>query len=610
MTLCAAALAATRGRGAATRRRFVVLRAAASMAQLLARRRFARAEVKALRDARVRTAVATLVQTTARGAASRREAAFRRQAGVALRRGARGFVARRLYARLAAARAAQAAADTAAKALQSRRRGAAIALQTWQRQRSARRELQDAVRAVITLQTNGRRSIARTRFLSVRAVIVLQSSGRRILAARAAAEAAAAVRCAVALQRRVRGGGPKRRWRSQRRGALVAQTVARRVAEQRRFHATRKSVVRVQAAARRFLAVPPPVSPVVALAEEAAPPTPPIKPTWPAPAWARRSAPPTPPPSKFTVGVDLGGAARATPLVDLFGAARTTPVVDLLGAGPRTVAVDLARAKIPAPPAPTIEATPPRHAPPPRSPMPEVTPPRHAPVIPPLQLPAIEDDAPSVEVPPPKEVVKAVPAVVKRVRLRPPAAKQVKAVAPRLRKSRKRRTAAGAAAAAAQLLRQLNDLEETVTRAEGAVSEPPTRAVEKSRREPAHRRAWRRAEASLAAGDGEAAVAAVLSVQHARTTARLLARAGPEVFPQLSDATLDALLCEVASLLRGDYRAYALPWVAGAAKAGALNRASGATRSDLTTGLSAAANQGDGDALYASKLLARVELLA
>ena len=198
--------------------------------------------------------------------------------------------------------------------------------------------------------------------------------------------------------------------------------------------------------------------------------------------------------------------------------------------------------------------------------------------------------------------------------MRPPAAKQVvvEAVAPRPRKSRKRRTAAGAAAAAAQLLRQLNDLEETVTRAEGAVSEPPTRAVDEapSRREPAHRRAWRRAEASLAAGDGEAAVAEVLSVQHARTTARLLARAGPEVFPQLSDATLDALLCEVASLLRGDYRAYALPWIAGAAKAGALNSASGATRSDLTTGLSAAANQGDGDALYASKLLARVGLLA
>ena len=53
---------------------------------------------------------------------------------------------------------------------------------------------------------------------------------------------------------------------------------------------------------------------------------------------------------------------------------------------------------------------------------------------------------------------------------------------------------------------------------------------------------------------------------------------------QLSDATLDALLSEVASLLGGDYRAYALPYVAAAAKAGALNRVRAATRAELAAG--------------------------
>ena len=79
---------------------------------------------------------------------------------------------------------------------------------------------------------------------------------------------------------------------------------------------------------------------------------------------------------------------------------------------------------------------------------------------------------------------------------------------------------------------------------------------------------------------------------------------------QLSDATLDALLSEVASLLGGDYRAYALPYVAAAAKAGALNRVHATTRAELAAGLAAAAARGDGDAGYASKLLGRVGLLA
>jgi hypothetical protein len=241
------------------------------------------------------------------------------------------------------------------------------------------------------------------------------------------------------------------------------------------------------------------------------------------------------------------------------------------------------------------------------------------PVVPPLRLPAVEDDAPSVEVPPPKEAVAKprplvvrpkqvkAPLIVKRVRMQPPAAKKAASVAiappPRPRsKSRKRRTAAGAAAAAAQLLRQLNDVEDTLTRAEASASfEPPPPKV------PAYRLAWRESQAYLAAGDGEAAVAAVLAANHDRTTARLLVALGDA---QLSDATLDALLSEVASLLGGDYRAYALPYVAAAAKAGALNRVRATTRAELAAGLASAAARGDGDAGYASKLLGRVGLLA
>jgi hypothetical protein len=189
--------------------------------------------------------------------------------------------------------------------------------------------------------------------------------------------------------------------------------------------------------------------------------------------------------------------------------------------------------------------------------------------------------------------------------MQPPASKKVApvAIAPptRPRKSRKRRTAAGAAAAAAQLLRQLNDVEDTLTRAEGAASAKPPPEV------PAYRLAWRASQAYLAAGDGEAAVAAVLAANHDRTTARLLVALGDA---QLSDATRDALLSEVASLLGGDYRAYALPYVAAAAKAGALNRVRATTRAELAAGLAHAAARGDGDAGYASKLLGRVGLLA
>ena len=105
----------------------------------------------------------------------------------------------------------------------------------------------------------------------------------------------------------------------------------------------------------------------------------------------------------------------------------------------------------------------------------------------------------------------------------------------------------------------------------------------------------------------KAAVAAVLAANHDRTTARLLVALGDV---QLSDATLDALLREVASLLGGDYRAYALPYVAAAVKAGALNRVRATTRAELAAGLASAAARGDGDAGYASKLLGRVGLLA
>ena len=189
----------------------------------------------------------------------------------------------------------------------------------------------------------------------------------------------------------------------------------------------------------------------------------------------------------------------------------------------------------------------------------------------------------------PKEVT--APLIVKRVRMQPPAAKKAAPVAvapPRPRKSRKRRTAAGAAAAAAQLLRQLNDVEDTLTRAEASATfEPPPPKV------PAHRLAWRESQAYLAAGDGEAAVAAVLAANHDRTTARLLVALGDV---QLSDATLDALLGEVASLLGGEYRAYALPFVAGAAKAGALNRVHAATRAELAAGLASAAPATKGSA--------------
>ena len=159
----------------------------------------------------------------------------------------------------------------------------------------------------------------------------------------------------------------------------------------------------------------------------------------------------------------------------------------------------------------------------------------------------------------------------------------------------------GAAAAAAQLLRHLNAVEDTLTRAEGAASAKPPPKV------PAYRLAWRERQAYLAAGDGEAAVAAVLAANHDRTTARLLVALGDV---QLSDATRDALLREVASLLGGDYRAYALPYVAAAAKAGALNRVRATTRAELAAGLASAAARGDGDAGYASKLLGRVGLLA
>merc|ERR1739841_305731 len=190
--------------------------------------------------------------------------------------------------------------------------------------------------------------------------------------------------------------------------------------------------------------------------------------------------------------------------------------------------------------------------------------------------------------------------------MQPPAAMKAASVAiappPRPRKARKRRTAAGAAAAAAQLLRQLNDVEDTLKRAEGAASAPtPPPKV------PAYRLAWRESQAYLAAGDGEAAAAAVLAANHDRTTARLLVALGDA---QLSDATLDVLLSEVASLLGGDYRAYALPYVAAAAKAGALNRVRATTRAELAAGLAAASARGDGDAGYASKLLGRVGLLA
>ena len=140
-----------------------------------------------------------------------------------------------------------------------------------------------------------------------------------------------------------------------------------------------------------------------------------------------------------------------------------------------------------------------------------------------------------------------------------------------------------------------------MTRAEGAASAKPPPKV------PAYRLAWRESQAYLAAGDGEAAVAAVLAANHDRTTARLLVALGDA---QLSDATLDALLSEVASLLGGDYRAYALPYVAAAAKAGALNRVRATTRAELAAGLAHAAARGDGDAGYASKLLGRVGLLA
>ena len=55
---------------------------------------------------------------------------------------------------------------------------------------------------------------------------------------------------------------------------------------------------------------------------------------------------------------------------------------------------------------------------------------------------------------------------------------------------------------------------------------------------------------------------------------------------------------EVASLLGGDYRAYAaLPYVAAAAKAGALNRVPSPTRAELAAnGLAPRRRGGDGDA--------------
>ena len=284
--------------------------------------------------------------------------------------------------------------------------------------------------------------------------------------------------------------------------------------------------------------------------------------------------------------------------------AQNAPVVDLLGAGPRTVTVDLARERVAA----VVDLARAKSPEPPA-----VETPRQVPVVPPLRLPAVEDDdAPSVEVPPPKEAkprplvvrpkeaVAKAPLIVKRVRMQPSAAKKAApvAIAPptRPRKSRKRRTAA------AQLLRQLNDVEDTLTRAEASATfEPHPPKV------PAYRLAWRESQAYLAAGDGEAAVAAVLAANHDRTTARLLVALGDA---QLSNETLDALLSEVASLLGGDYRAYALPYVAAAAKAGALNRVPATTRAELAAGLAHAAARGDGNAGYASKLLGRVGLLA
>ena len=300
----------------------------------------------------------------------------------------------------------------------------------------------------------------------------------------------------------------------------------------------------------------------------------------------------------MAVGVDLGARRRRDPLVDLFGAAAPTPVVDLLGAGPRTVTVDLARERVAAVAVDLARA---------KSPEPPAveTPRRQVPVVPAAtargrgRRRAVRRGAPAQgsrrqAAAPRRETKGSRQGALDRETRAHAAARREEGRARRYRaatgraKSRKRRTAAGAAAAAAQLLRQLNDVEDTLTRAEAsAASEPPPPKV------PAYRLAWRESQAYLAAGDGEAAVAAVLAANHDRTTARLLVALGDA---QLSDATLDALLSEVASLLGGDYRAYALPYVAAAAKAGALNRVRATTRAELAAGLAAAAARGDGDA--------------
>ena len=189
-----------------------------------------------------------------------------------------------------------------------------------------------------------------------RAATVLQTRGRRLLARTVAA---------------MRGAAP------------VVQKVWRRSAARQRFCEKRRAAVRLQAAARRFLAPPPPRRwprrPFRRLAEWAPPA-----------AWARR---PRRRRRHRWPWASTCGAAPTAPLVDLFGAAAPTPVVDSAGRGPDGY-VDLARervagcrrssrAKSPEPPA--------------------VETPRQAPVVPPLRLPAVEDDdAPSVEVPRPQ----------------------------------------------------------------------------------------------------------------------------------------------------------------------------------------------------------------
>ena len=76
--------------------------------------------------------------------------------------------------------------------------------------------------------------------------------------------------------------------------------------------------------------------------------------------------------------------------------------------------------------------------------------------------------------------------------------------------------------------------------------------------------------------------------------------------PDLAPKLLEAFANQLAALLRGEYKAYALPWVAAASRERVLEPLPAATRAAIFQGLRAAAAEGtDGVATSAAKVLAR-----